>query len=532
MTYRRLLRQPRGFAVEIDRVLRVVDTEDACAQEEGAALELLNFYVVDPITGQGGLRTRPGYALMGTQLAAAAVQAHGQFTTLTGTEYTWAIVNGAIFTYNWGTEAWSEVVSSAAITTGGATLAASGRVYAVVFVDKLVISDGVNKPFTWDGMSGSGGITLLSNAPVFYGQPVVHYAKLVGIKQAERNAIVWSEENQPNTGYEAGGFNNAWALAQTEQEALYALMPTNEALYYWRDASIGAVWGRVTPEFQTTGTNEAVSETVGTTSPGSICKYENWIWFMDQNGRPRRFQQGTKGIADRQWQDAANALSFVALAALDTVHGVFNPLYRYVQFVVEQSGSPAPDYVLNFSAEAGSFQGTWTGIEASSYAVVKNGTGRFRIASGDASGYMHVHGAPDDAVWDDAPAGVATAIAHAYETRPLAYHSRQTRLFDRADLDLALITKLTNFSVFMRVPNQAEAQAIGSFSLGQSVWGTMVWGTDPWSDAPPAFRVAVGLDAQGRWGALRIVHEEATEAFGLYCASVEGVIWDSEVKTA
>jgi hypothetical protein len=70
----------------------------------------------------------------------------------------------------------------------------------------------------------------------------VYYAKLFMLKR-DRKTIVWSEENQPNTGYEAGGYNNAWELTQTSNEPLTAIIGTNEALYYGRKTSVGAIRG-------------------------------------------------------------------------------------------------------------------------------------------------------------------------------------------------------------------------------------------------------------------------------------------------
>jgi len=131
----------------------------------------------------------------------------------------------------------------------GMAVSTSARIYSCVLADQIIFSDGVNTPFMWSGAA----FTVLANCPVLYGQPRIHYAKLFGIKAVKRNTIVWSEENDPTIGYEAGIYNNGWELVQTRAEGLHALFATNEALYYFRERTIGAIRGEVTPDFRSDG---------------------------------------------------------------------------------------------------------------------------------------------------------------------------------------------------------------------------------------------------------------------------------------
>ena len=126
----------------------------------------------------GHIVGRPGFTQAGSQTAAGeAGQWVGNFTKLDGTERTVKISGGIIYTYNWATNAWTAVVTRANFTTASITFSTTTKVYVVTFVDELLISDGVNLLFSWDGASGSGGITSVSNAAVMFGQPIVHYAK-------------------------------------------------------------------------------------------------------------------------------------------------------------------------------------------------------------------------------------------------------------------------------------------------------------------------------------------------------------------
>lgn len=183
-------------------------------------------------------------------------------------------------------------VTTANLTTAAITLAATGRVFVTPFNGLLVFSDGVNTAFTWDGTAGAGGLVKLTNAPVFYGKPTVYYGKLMGIKNTERDTFVWSEENAANTGYEAGGFNNAWSLTQTGGGALYALLGANEGLYYWRSNHTGIIRGAVTPDFSSAGVHDDVSTSVGVTDPEAVCFAGERVWFGDPQGRPYTIVDG------------------------------------------------------------------------------------------------------------------------------------------------------------------------------------------------------------------------------------------------
>src|SRR2546430_9136670 len=116
---------------------------------------------------------------------------------------------------------WSHI-----LLDGGTVLSTTAAIDAVNFANKLIITDGINTPVAYDGTS----FTVLTNCPVLFGPPTVYYAKLFGITASDHHQLVWSEENDPTTGYTAGGFNNAWILGQTKQDAITRLLGTNAAL--------------------------------------------------------------------------------------------------------------------------------------------------------------------------------------------------------------------------------------------------------------------------------------------------------------
>jgi hypothetical protein len=222
-----------------------------------------------------------------------------------------AVVNGEIWTTD-GVTGWTKQVTQANLTTAAITLSTSAQVYGCQFGNKYIFNDGINQPFAWDGTAGAGGLTKLTNAPTkCFGRPTVYYAKLFFIKDvaaagADRNTMVWSEENQPNTGYEAGGFNNSWPLVQMGQGGLYALLGLNDGLYYFRRTSIGVVRGAVNTDFRAAGVHDDVSLEHGTTSPRGVSYYKGRIWFVDTTGHPCSFLVG--GPQEAPWGQIEGAL--------------------------------------------------------------------------------------------------------------------------------------------------------------------------------------------------------------------------------
>lgn len=233
--------------------------------------------------------TRGQFINIGTSTAGGGnVVAMGQLHLADGTGITWFLTsNAGIWTVNWATGAYTNTVTAANFATASVTVG-SGTHYWCVFNNGIVFnpSDGTNKAFFWDGSSGAGGVSTISNSSVAYGRPTVYYGKLFLIKYAERNTIIWSEENTVNTGYEAGGYNNAWKLSQTGTAPLYVILATNTGLYYFRDRSIGVIRGAVNSTFTTTGIHDAVSSQYGTLSPAGACVASDDVWFVNQWGVP------------------------------------------------------------------------------------------------------------------------------------------------------------------------------------------------------------------------------------------------------
>lgn len=254
--------------------------------EPGAVTWSLNMIPVE-----GYLRQRPPFRRLNSSSSPVTALCQGQLFKADGTVVTWVLdgdSGGTIKTFNWSTLAFTTTVSAANLSSASITLNASGRAYWCVFNNLVVFNDGTNRPWTWDGTSGAGGLTSLTNAPsVCYGRPTVYYAKLFFIKNTDRRTIVWSEENAANTGYEAGGYSNVWTLGQDTTAPIVAVHGTNDGLFYFRPNSIGVIRGAVGTDFVTSGVQPSVSTEHGCVSPDGVARESaRDVWFVNQHGSP------------------------------------------------------------------------------------------------------------------------------------------------------------------------------------------------------------------------------------------------------
>lgn len=493
-------------------IIGMRDSRDPSTADPRKAHELRNCYVED-ITRGNRIRGRPGWRVMDEALPGPA-QLIYQFTTFDETEHTVGISGGRFYTYDWAADTWTETLTAAQRPT----ISPTGKVYAVTLDDRMVISDGVSNPWDWDGTPG-GGTRDLTDCPPLFGQPTVHYAKLFGIKASDPITIVWSEENDATTGYEAGGFNNAWRLGQTDQERLYAIRGTNAALFYWRARSIGAIAGSVTPDFRTTGVRDGVSQTVGTSAPDGIVEWEQSFYFVDSDGRPQLLQIGAGVREPPIWYDCLETVRRMSRAVMGDVVGTYDPDTNLVLFGITPFGSSENDLVIAFHAPTGQFAGIWDGVQPHVFGSVKNATKRPTLVHATQGGEFREHGHPDGAIWDNGD----DAIHHAVENANLAYDEARELDFTRVDLVFDTETTLTDLLFSYRVPRGAsvpqsfDVARAGDFAL----WDVAFWDVDFWASQEFDWHVAIGVHGMGRWIRPRVEHQVVGEQFGWLDWSVD-----------
>jgi hypothetical protein len=482
------------------------DTPEIAASDPSKAYYIQNCY---PVPGGGGLTGRPGFALVGGSDAGTRGQGSTDFVKWDGTRYTVVIYSGEIYTVDWSsgsTGTLNRVVTTANLTTATITLNGTARVSMVPFNNVLVISDGVNVPFTWTGATGAGGLTLLTNCPVLYGPPTVYYGKLFGIKNAARQTFVWSEENDPTTGYEAGGFNNAWDFTQNDAEPLTRLLGTNEALYVFREDSVAVVSGAVDTEFTTTGTRAGVSEAVGTTAPWSVIYSRSTVFFMDRAGKPHMIRAG--GEAVPIWQDFRETIKTTILPS-DLAKAVavdFAPANLILfGYVVSGDTYPSRFLVYNFDGPDPIAAAIWKGYEfefvSMAYATQLSVPRLFHIHP--TSGFVYIHGHTNTQTWDDfKPSSVA--IQHVVETMAMGGDIAGELYFDRVDWGLrADATAMTNVYSYTTNRGASSSQSPGSGAVAHK---------------------ALGINAHARWIRVKVTHETIGEEFGLERVRVRGVV--------
>lgn len=199
------------------------------------------------------------------------------------------------------------------------------------------------------------GVPTLYYGSVFFIRKEVNAAGLT-VKQVE---LTWGEPGLPDEGYQQTDYDNSWDVIQTSAESIYAIIGTNDALYYFRPYSIGALAGAPGVNFQGTATHDIVSGTVGSTCPWAIKLYRNVIYFADSLRRPYRFAVG--GTVEPIWLQA-RALFEGDLGLADPTNSaesgwaVIEPTLNL--YIVSCNGFAVTDPLV-FDLFTGKFQGQW-----------------------------------------------------------------------------------------------------------------------------------------------------------------------------
>ena len=505
------------------------DTLDPTAANGQTANLLQNVYPLEAEVGEG-IVGRPGYSVMGAQSPSGAYPGQGihQFTKSDGTEYTVRVIGGRFETYNWGTQVWTEVLTAGQLAGASIVLNSLARVSMVTFANTLVVSDGLHTPWSWDGTPGAG-LTLLSNCPVLYGPMTVYSAKLFGIKASDRLTFVWSEENDPTLGYQAtvNGFTyaNAWTIGQTDQNSLVALRGTNAALYYWRERSTGAVFGKVNSQFVTTATHDALSTSVGTRSPWGIVPHGEGFLFPDADGRPHRLVPGGGVVA--VWQPYRETLKTIPRGNLVDALAIDYPAARLLLIGYTETLSPYPSAWLVYRDTAQGFApaGIWRGWLSTQTAVCKDAFGVPTWVHLSTDGYAYAHGNPDGSVWDDKPVSGTVAIQHIVQAMPMAADPPEDAQFQRLDLLTRTESAMTLSLDYDTPRGRSTALTLPVTpvaALGQ-YWDVALWDAAMWAQAAVEVHTTAGWNGAGRWIRPRIIHATVGERFGFMKWRVSGV---------
>jgi hypothetical protein len=515
----------------------MVDSVAPTAKQPGRYLLLENGYPLDPAIGEGVVG-RPGTRALGGiggSVGARRVQGHYQFTKKNGTEIFVRIVGGKFYQFDWATELWTEIVTTAELTAAAITLSTTASQIAfLTFSDKLFVSDGVNTPWLWDG-TAHAGLTKLTNAPAFFGQPTIYVGRIMGIKASDLVTFVWSETDQPNVGYEAGGYNNSWTLTQTDPNRLYRLLGTNDSIFVFRARSSTAIGGSVTSNFSTSATRDALSETEGTTSPFAVLLQDTNALFLDADMHPQVFRPGAVG-ATPLWTAFRDHLRKVPKTP--TVAGkslaILYPPAQLMMFAICDIAAVEPNIMLVYDVKGSEPVpvAIWRGWEMTSLAMVKNADGYPVMVHGDSSGYTYLHGNPEDNLWNDALVTGTVPIRHILIPQALGFSVKKEKVFDRLDLSIRALTRMTLMLSCITPRGQSAPQVVVANSnlpgLDSSVL-ELTFQLDPdITLVTQEAHVDVGIDEQGRWLKPYIDHNTLDEQFGIIACSVDSYLHDDD----
>lgn len=474
----------------------------------------------------GGWISRPGFepATEGAALGDLSGRQHQgivEFTRSTGDVYRVVVVYGHFYTYDWATATFTEQ------SLGGLVIDPDApHVFLVPFADYLVVSDGVNRPIAWNGTS----FTEMTACPVLAGQPWVYVAKLFGIDASDPLTFVWSEERDPFTGYDSGGYNNAWQLSQTDTNRLHVGIGLNDGMIILRARSGTTITGAVNQEFQSTATRDGLSETIGSTSPAAVVVAGRNVFFLDADKRPQLLsidgglRGSIQGGAPPLWTDCREAIRSIPAAVSTNAIALYHQALDVVLFGVPGLGETVPSFFLQFDAITGDYLGTWTGFTATAVGIWTDLNGKPRMVHGSTDGIPYIHGLPSGDVRDDGFAAGAVAIDHWLETGPIGYDTKLEKSFDRVDVSVRALTTLSGVFVSHRTSGSVYASQELTFAGGQSVWGALIWGVGVWSTTSAEQHGDLGTAAWGRYTSVRLQHQVLGESFGAMRLTVEASV--------
>jgi len=504
------------------------DSNDPTSSDPNLAILLQNCFPVDSDRNSAVIG-RPGVRVLDRADNSGYGQRSHQLTKLSGAEISLCVIGGEIYTINWPLRTLTKQITISDLAANGIGLNTSGRVYCLTFADAVTISDGTHQPFQWDGTPG-GGLTLLSAAHAggWYGQPTVYYGKQFGIRRLERGTLEWSEENQPNVGYESGGFLNVWTLGQTSQDPLFLLIGTNEQLGVFRSRSATAIGGAVTEDFTSSGTREALSSTVGTESPASAVFLNasqhdvagDRVYFMDADLRPHVWVPGAGVLAAHS--DFADTIRGLERARRDLAISVFDPMTNRVYMGASEIGDNTSCTMQLGLAPRGKNEASCIirGYDFTSLDVLKDHKGRPTVVHLTDDGYVLDHGQLDgdldEQFWDDLLPQGKRAISHAIASPVLGFDEYMEKFFSRIDFSLRSPNNLNNCALTTEASHvRGPVQQFDVRDAGFSQWDIAVWDQAVWGGATGIeHHISLGLKVWGRWCTWRLQHEALAEQFG------------------
>lgn len=494
---------------------------EGAGEEAAYAAYMENLWVRDP-ANPSGVELRPAFAKLFAIPGGRTPQGVHFHITTSGALVVLLAAGGKL--YRLGPASWDDV------TPASPTISSAARfVYFVTFDDAVVVSDGVNKPWIATNLVSGTPVTAtainVDSVPTSwaaFGPPVVRAGKLVFIRDNDRTRIVWSEELDASTGYEQTGYANYWSLTQTDASPLTALAATNDALYFFRERSIGAVYGAIASDFATASTEDAISTGHGTVAPASVRVVGDEVWFLNNNGLPALVERGA-GV--RVLTDGAE--SFIGLAPSVTpvdqtsTWTLFSPEHGLVLMAAPTALASTQTMVAVFHLQTRAFQGFWkmpggvTALAAGVYraSTTNPPTARILVADGSGNTWWSTSNFATAYAGRDYDGSTYTPISATLITEPILGNASTEVRWDLIAAALRIPTDNSSlarsFTIAYRVPR-------ATYGTAQAATATAAY------DGGSA-RAVVGVLAQGRSIQVRIATSATSPGrFVLDAIALEG----------
>lgn len=521
----------------------VFDTTDPFdARPDDRLADLLNGIIPDPVSGSG-VYQRNGFAIAnnGSQITTAAGALYGQavytHTQLDGSTLNFLIIAGKLLRV--GAPGVGAALTVTDVTPVGITINSGvGPIYITSVVKNvggttqsvLVVNDGVNRPWIGTNLTSTPITGTYINydgagsAWTAIGQPVVWQGSVFFVLNAvngvsRREDIAWSEPGQPDVGYQQATYDNNWTLNQHATGQLYALAATNQALYYFRARSIGAIIGTTITNLTSTATNDAIAVNVGCVASQTVQQFGNAIYFCDAQGRPYRFVPGQvpepiwkqlRGVIDAQTQEVpAGQLATYASSAIEPTRNLY--LVAPWRPNVTAGDTHPPQTIYAFDANTGVYMGRWTikdlgdgngGVGISTMGLLQGAEEPTLFVLGESTAGSGTLGYG----WLFRIRGVAVDPGQWYDDAAFPNVQATTdRLGEREDVvyNVDRVTALTGSPSRCSLAIETSTQTFPVLGLAASV--------TPNASSDDTYRLVAGVEAQGRGPAVRVWPQPASQ---------------------
>lgn len=389
----------------------------------------------------GRYRSRGGFTALGGRLAANDVQGILSWEERDGTQHLTAICNSE--QYEWDGAAWQ----SQGLSGKGVSVDPSAQVDMLEFNGNLIVTDGVNQPWQWDG--NTTYTQPLNAESVICRQLANYYVKLFLLDQnAVTNRLAWSYEGDV-TNAQSFDPTNQWGFGQTDQGRIYGGMGHNERILIFKQDSVSAIRGPVDAAFQTDAVREGVSTTVGAVSGYAIVVGDNErTYFLSQLG-PMAIGQGAMALTNIA--QGANGEEFLKETWARVNKGYWEnswaTYYRpdnLILFGVPLDENTIPKHALVYQIDEHAWC-LWSlgaaGTEATCATMYEDADGDEWLVIGSSSGWVQRY---ESGTMSDGADGIPRKIV----TRDYGRESTLLKkIFGRIDVDLEVEQTLQTFRV-------------------------------------------------------------------------------------